>query len=57
VNVSLAVYEVRFDVPQAIVALVAFAFDRARVLKLAGSGRRKWHSMNLDQNLGSAGVS
>ena len=38
VHVRLGVHEVRFDVPQPVRALVAFAIDRARVHELAGPG-------------------
>jgi hypothetical protein len=46
VGVGLGIDEMALDVPQAILALIAAAFDRAVVHELAGSGGGQRHDWN-----------
>jgi hypothetical protein len=45
-RISLGVDEMALDVPQAILALITAAFDRAVVHELAGSGGGQRHDWN-----------
>jgi hypothetical protein len=42
-HISLGVDEVAFDIPQAVLAFVALAFDGAGVFERAGGGGRQGH--------------
>src|SRR5690349_14697454 len=56
-RIGLGIAELRFDIPQAVLALVAFAFDCARVYELAWSGRAERHVRVRDSKSQESGVS